>query len=68
MRNFYESDVDVVCPKCENIISAKLRAILNAKDSLADDSTLTSKSYKFRRKYYIIRREVPPNPLIRAIH
>lgn len=25
--NFYESDVDVVCPKCGNHISAKLRAI-----------------------------------------
>lgn len=46
----------------------EMRARLNAKDSLADDSTLTSKPYKFRGKYYFIRREVPPNPLIRAIH
>ena len=45
-----------------------LRARLNAKDSLANDSTLTTKPYKFRGKYYFIRREVPPNPLIRAIH
>lgn len=45
-----------------------LRARLKAKDSLANDSTLTTKPYKFRGKYYFIRREVPPNPLIRAIH
>lgn len=45
-----------------------LRTRLNAKDSLAHDSTLTRKPYKFRGKYYYIKREVPPNPLICAIH
>lgn len=45
-----------------------LRAKLNAKDSLANDSILTTKPYKFRGKYYFIQREVPPNPLIRVIH
>lgn len=24
IRNFYESDVDIVCPECGNFISAKL--------------------------------------------
>lgn len=47
---------------------AKLRSKLDAKDSLANDSTLTQKPYKFRGRYYFIKREVPPNPLIRTIH
>lgn len=47
---------------------AKLRSKLDAKDSLANDSTLTQKPYKFRGRYYFIKREVPLNPLIRTIH
>lgn len=40
---------------------------LNERDSLIIDDGLTTKPYRFRKKLYQIRREVPPHPLIRKI-
>ncbi len=42
----------------------RIRERINAKDTLANDSTLSTKLYFFRGKYYRIEREIPPNPLI----
>ena len=42
----------------------RIRNKVNAKDTLANDSTLSDKLYFFRVRYYRIEREVPPNPLI----
>lgn len=44
-----------------------LRNKIKAKDTLQNDSTLSDKLYKFRGKICSIRREVPPNPLIRKV-
>lgn len=45
----------------------ELRRKLNERDSLIIDDGLTTKPYRFRKKLYQIRREVPPHPLIRKI-
>lgn len=41
--NFYQSEVDIICPKCENRISAKLRAIEYPEGILEDSSVEITK-------------------------
>ena len=45
----------------------EIRNKMRRRDSLCVDDMLSQKPYYFRGKYYYIKKEVPPNPLIRRL-